>query len=128
MRQRARQLDDAMAVLASFDEGVDLVLYYKHLMVIAGDENYLHHFARLIAYLRHNEIHRGTVSLLKVGLMRGLRLRTLMRVIDSHTEGEPTRTIFDADLALGSGTLAEKAKIFEQNYRFLWLTAQEQRK
>ena len=43
-RQRARQLDDAMAVLASFDEGVDLVLYYKHLMVIAGDENYLHHF------------------------------------------------------------------------------------
>ena len=40
-----------------------------------------------------------------------------MRVIDSHTEGEPTRTIFDADLALGSGTLAEKAKIFEQNYR-----------
>ncbi len=33
-----------MAVLSSFDEGVDLVLYYKHLMVLSGDENYLHHF------------------------------------------------------------------------------------
>jgi dihydrodipicolinate synthase/N-acetylneuraminate lyase len=43
-RRRARELDEAMAVLSSFDEGVDLVLYYKHLMVLSGDENYLHHF------------------------------------------------------------------------------------
>lgn len=43
-RRRARELDEAMAVLSSFDEGVDLVLYYKHLMVLSGDENYLYHF------------------------------------------------------------------------------------
>lgn len=43
-RRRAKELDDAMAVLASFDEGVDLVLYYKHLMVVSGDENYSLHF------------------------------------------------------------------------------------
>ena len=33
-RRRARELDEAMSVLSSFDEGVDLVLYYKHLMVL----------------------------------------------------------------------------------------------
>jgi len=43
-RRRAKELEDAMAVLSSFDEGVDLVLYYKHLMVVAGDENYSLHF------------------------------------------------------------------------------------
>jgi len=43
-RRLARELDDAMAVLSSFDEGVDLVLYYKHLMTLSGDENYRLHF------------------------------------------------------------------------------------
>jgi 1-pyrroline-4-hydroxy-2-carboxylate deaminase len=43
-RVRARQLDDALAVLSSFDEGPDLVLYYKHLMVLAGDQEYALHF------------------------------------------------------------------------------------
>lgn len=43
-RRRARELDDAMAVLASFDEGVDLVLYYKYLMTLSGDQNYTLHF------------------------------------------------------------------------------------
>src|SRR5690606_16076120 len=33
-RARAKELDDALAVLSSFDEGPDLVLYYKHLMVL----------------------------------------------------------------------------------------------
>lgn len=40
----AEELDDALAVLASFDEGPDLVLYYKHLMVLEGDDQYTHHF------------------------------------------------------------------------------------
>ena len=40
-----------------------------------------------------------------------------MRIIDSHTEGEPTRTIFNADLDLGAGPLSEKAKVFEKKYR-----------
>jgi len=38
----ATELDQAMAVLSSFDEGPDLVLYYKRLMVLEGDSNYEH--------------------------------------------------------------------------------------
>lgn len=37
---RARELADALSVLASFDEGVDLVLYFKHLMVLKGEQEY----------------------------------------------------------------------------------------
>ncbi len=37
---RARELEAALAVIASFDEGVDLVLYFKHLMVLKGHEEY----------------------------------------------------------------------------------------
>ena len=37
---RARELAEAFAVLAKFDEGVDLVLYFKHLMVLKGEEEY----------------------------------------------------------------------------------------
>jgi dihydrodipicolinate synthase/N-acetylneuraminate lyase len=42
-RVRARELDEALGVLSSFDEGVDLVLYYKHLMVLEGNAEYEHH-------------------------------------------------------------------------------------
>ena len=38
----ACELDNAMRVLATFDEGPDLVLYYKHLMVLEGNEEYAH--------------------------------------------------------------------------------------
>ena len=31
-------------MLSSFDEGPDLVLYYKHLMVLKGDKEYALHF------------------------------------------------------------------------------------
>ena len=31
-------------MLSRFDEGTDLVLYFKHLMVLQGDERYRHHF------------------------------------------------------------------------------------
>ena len=37
---RARELAEALAVLAKFDEGPDLVLYFKHLMVLKGHANY----------------------------------------------------------------------------------------
>ncbi len=40
--RRATELDDAMAVLSSFDEGPDLVLYYKRLMVLEGHAEYAH--------------------------------------------------------------------------------------
>jgi 4-hydroxy-tetrahydrodipicolinate synthase len=39
----ASELDDALAVLASYDEGPDLVLYYKHLMALEGNPEYAHH-------------------------------------------------------------------------------------
>ena len=38
--QLATELDQALAVLSSFDEGPDLVLYYKHLMVLEGHSEY----------------------------------------------------------------------------------------
>ncbi|BCH11622.1 dihydrodipicolinate synthase family protein [Mesorhizobium sp. 131-3-5] len=43
-RQRALELDAALAVLSSFDEGPDLVLYFKHMMVLKGNPEYLLHF------------------------------------------------------------------------------------
>lgn len=43
-RMRARELEEAIGVLASFDEGTDLVLYYKHLLVLNGDDEYRLHF------------------------------------------------------------------------------------
>lgn len=36
----AQELDRALAVLSSFDEGPDLVLYYKQLMVLEGNPEY----------------------------------------------------------------------------------------
>ena len=40
----ALELERALYVLSSFDEGVDLVLYYKHLMVLEGHKAYERHF------------------------------------------------------------------------------------
>jgi 4-hydroxy-tetrahydrodipicolinate synthase len=39
-RRLAEELDQALYVLSSFDEGVDLVLYYKHMMVLEGNPEY----------------------------------------------------------------------------------------
>ncbi|OON37022.1 dihydrodipicolinate synthase family protein [Izhakiella australiensis] len=43
-RQRALELEQALAVLSSFDAGPDLVLYFKHMMVLQGDSEYRLHF------------------------------------------------------------------------------------
>ncbi|AXF18983.1 dihydrodipicolinate synthase family protein [Paraburkholderia caledonica] len=43
-RRQARELESALSVLSSFDEGTDLVLYYKYLMVLNGDTEYSLHF------------------------------------------------------------------------------------
>ena len=43
-RRLARELDDALMVLSKFDEGPDLVLVYKHLLVLNGEEEYRLHF------------------------------------------------------------------------------------
>ena len=43
-RQRALELESALGVLSSFDEGPDLVLFYKHLMAVKGDSEYALNF------------------------------------------------------------------------------------
>lgn len=43
-RRLATELNTAMGVLSKFDEGPDLVLYYKHLMTLAGHAGYENHF------------------------------------------------------------------------------------
>lgn len=39
-RKWARELDEALKVLSTFDEGPDLVLYYKYLLVLTGDDDF----------------------------------------------------------------------------------------
>jgi len=41
-RHLARQLEEALQVLSKYDEGPDLVLYYKALMVLEGHDAYQH--------------------------------------------------------------------------------------
>lgn len=40
----ANELDQAMMTLAVFDEGPDLVLYFKYLLTLLGEPGYAHHF------------------------------------------------------------------------------------
>lgn len=42
-RAKALELESAMKVLSTYDEGPDLVLYYKELMVLEGHTAYSHH-------------------------------------------------------------------------------------
>ena len=43
-RQLAKELEEALIVLSTYDEGPDLVLYYKYLLTLVGDEDYRYHF------------------------------------------------------------------------------------
>lgn len=43
-RVKAQELDSALHVLSTFDEGTDLVLFYKRLMVLTGSAEYELHF------------------------------------------------------------------------------------
>jgi 4-hydroxy-tetrahydrodipicolinate synthase len=43
-RRWAKELDEALRVLATVDAGPDLVLYFKHMMVLKGDPEYALHF------------------------------------------------------------------------------------
>lgn len=43
-RNRAYELEHALAILSSFDAGPDLVLYFKYMMVLKGDKEYSLHF------------------------------------------------------------------------------------
>jgi len=42
--RQAQELDRALGILSSFDEGPDLVLFYKYLMVLEGNPEYELHF------------------------------------------------------------------------------------
>ena len=42
-RRLAHELEDALAELSRFDEGPDLVLFYKYLLVLLGDDDYTLH-------------------------------------------------------------------------------------
>ncbi len=43
-RRQAQELEAALKVLSTFDEGTDLVLFFKHLMVLEGHPEYELHF------------------------------------------------------------------------------------
>jgi 4-hydroxy-tetrahydrodipicolinate synthase len=43
-RRKAKELESALMVLSTFDEGPDLVLFYKFLMTLEGDGEYALHF------------------------------------------------------------------------------------
>jgi 4-hydroxy-tetrahydrodipicolinate synthase len=43
-RRLAKELDNALIVLSTFDEGPDLVLFYKYLLVLNGESEYELHF------------------------------------------------------------------------------------
>ena len=43
-RRLAQELNDALFVLSTYDEGPDLVLFYKYLLVLNGELEYEHHF------------------------------------------------------------------------------------
>ncbi|RWR28493.1 dihydrodipicolinate synthase family protein [Sinirhodobacter populi] len=43
-RTRALELESALAVLSSFDEGPDLVLFFKYMLVLKGEAEYALHF------------------------------------------------------------------------------------
>ncbi len=43
-RQLAKELEEALIGLSTYDEGPDLVLYYKYLLTLVGDADYQYHF------------------------------------------------------------------------------------
>jgi 4-hydroxyproline epimerase len=45
-----------------------------------------------------------------------LKLSSKIRVIDSHTGGEPTRIIIEGGPSLGTGSVAERLKVFRSEY------------
>lgn len=58
-RRYALELEAALAILSSFDEGPDLVLYFKHMMVLKGSPEYKLHFNETDAL---SESQRGYVE------------------------------------------------------------------
>ena len=106
-------------MLSRFDEGADLVLYFKHLMVLNGDPEYALHFNESDALSdSQKRFAEAQLTLFKTwyAAWRGARGLSAMRVIDSHTEGEPTRLIVEGGPPLGRGPLAERRERFAEEF------------
>jgi 4-hydroxy-tetrahydrodipicolinate synthase len=58
--RQAKELDEALAVLSSFDEGPDLVLFYKYLLTLRGESEYAHHFNPTDALTRSQREYAAT--------------------------------------------------------------------
>ena len=118
-RRLALELESAFAPLSVFDEGVDLVLYFKRLMTLVGHDEYALHLNDFDALSpiagEHGEAAVHDVPRL-VRLLARREGLSAMRVIDSHTEGEPTRVIVDGGPPLGDGPLAERRARFAREF------------
>ena len=114
-RRLGLELESALEPLSVFDEGVDLVLYFKRLMTLLGHDEYALHLNAFDALSRSQEsmAKRRFANVPRlVGFLAGRQGLSAVRVIDSHTEGEPTRVIVDGGPPLGDGPLAERLRRF----------------
>ena len=69
-RSRAAELDEALAVLSKYDEGPDLVLYYKHLMVLEGNPDHARRISEHLSNSGGDAVEVETRNDLASGLVR----------------------------------------------------------
>ena len=48
--------------------------------------------------------------------MASVEIKMRVRVLDSHTEGEPTRVVVEGGPDLGKGSLAQRLEVFRDKY------------
>ena len=97
------------------------VISFKSLMVLEGNAEQENHgnvadvlFPSQSDFIRtQREKSAGDGTDGKLNRVR--EQETAVRIIDSHTEGEPTRVIIDGGPDLGSGSLRERMERFRQN-------------
>ncbi len=109
-RVKAQELEEAMSVLASFDEGPELVLFFKYLLVLNGEDEYRLHFNETDELNEEQRRYlRKTISAFQnmvcSSWVKQGGVVSRMLIVDSHTEGEPTRVILEGGPDLGSGPL-----------------------
>ena len=108
-RRLALELEGALAPLSVFDEGVDLVLYFKRLMTLQGHEEYalqLNAFDVLSPSQETWPRDGSDVPRLVCVMARSERTERDAGHRILHTEGEPTRVIVEGGPPLGDGPIA----------------------
>ena len=116
-RRLALELEGALAVLSSFDGSADLVLYYKHLMVLEGSPEYALHFnetdalsASQKALCRPGQL--AAVQRLVPGMVRR-RFNGECTSLTPIRKASPTRLILERRTChLGGGPLMSRRKTF----------------